>query len=289
MREKIVFVITNNSKFFFRLNKELKKLGIPFTVLNLGQHIPNVDSIVLTTLKEVFKINNYNNKKVNFIPYKDEENFDKYFFNFLKIYHCGFGNHSKLLLSIDPGKTIGLIVFLDGHFFYSKTFYNKKELLSNVKNCVKNVEDESNSKLKLTFKIGRGVFPLSLELITEIYSLFGNQEKVIIYLINELKSSKFKFHKLFQNISKHEASAIILALRKGIKVNEENYLKFFELKKTDKEIKEKLKKELNYISFLNNNIELLKTLVFGLLNCKITIYEAFDIINQKRLIKQFPK
>lgn len=284
MREKKVFVITNNSKFFFRLNKELKKLGIPFIVLNLGQCIPNVDSIVLTTLKEVFKINNYNKKKVNFIPYKDDENFDKYFFNFLKIYQCGFGDHSKLVFSIDPGKTFGLIVFIGGYFFYSKTFYDKKELISNIKNCVANIEDENNSSLKLTFKIGRGVFPQSLELITEIYNLFSSEEKISIYLINELKSSKFKFHRIFQNISKHEASAIILALRKGIHVNKENYLRFFELKKTDKEIKEKLIQELNEISFLNNNVALLKNLVFNLLNCRITIYDAFDIINKKRII-----
>ena len=48
-------------------------------------------------------------------------------FNIIKIHQCGAKNYSNLLFSIDPGQTIGLAVFLDGFFFYSKCFYNKKE------------------------------------------------------------------------------------------------------------------------------------------------------------------
>jgi hypothetical protein len=287
---KKVFILTNNSKFFFKLNKELKRLRIPFTVLNIGQRIPNIDALVLTTLKEVFNINNYNERKVNFVPYKEEENFEKYLFNFLKIYQCGFKEYSKLLFSIDPGETIGMIVFLDGMYFYSKTFFTKEDLLTDIRKCIANIEEESRNEIKLIFKIGRGVsYPFILEFITNIYQIFQKKENIRIYLINELKSSKFKFHKIFKSLSKHEASALILALRKGVKVDRDTYQKFFELKKSDKTLKKQLVQELNEISFLNRNIDLLKSLIIDLLNCKISIDRAFDIINQEQLLKQYPE
>lgn len=277
-----------NPKFFYKINKELKKLGIKFRILNTQQRIPYNSNIVLTTLEERNKIvKNNDTQRTIILPYDENKDFNKYIFNFLKTYHCGQKEHSELLFSIDPGKTIGLIVFLEGYFFYSKTFYNEKDLLSNIFKCVENIREESKKQIKLIFKIGRGVFSSTLNLITEIYKHFKQTKKIKIFLINELKSSKVKFHKLFENLSKHEASALILALRKGIMINKENYLSFFELKKSDKKIKQKLEKELNEISFLNQNIDLLKSLIINLLNCKITINKAFDIINQKRVINQY--
>jgi len=255
-------------------------------MFNFGDKIPNIPALILTTEKELEKIKT---KKKNHVilPYDGKEDFEKYVFDILKIHNCGANLHSELLFSIDPGDTIGLAVFLDGTFFYSHTFYSKKKLILNIQKCVEKIEEEGKDRknaIHILFKVGRGIFPFTLELIETIYETFLKKKGLVIYMVNESKSSKIKFHKYFNNLSKHEISALILALRKGIKVDQNNYIKFFELKKENKEIKEKLEKELMDISFLTKERELLKKLIFDLIHCKISIDEAFKIIEQKKAI-----
>ncbi|MBD3196473.1 MAG: hypothetical protein GF317_15545 [Candidatus Lokiarchaeota archaeon] len=281
-----IYVISQDPKFFFRLNKELKKLKIPFKILNLGQRIPNVDSIVLTTLQEIFKIKKYNENKVNIIPYKSGENFEKYILEILKVYQCGNSTPEQIMFSIDPGKSLGLVVFFNGYFLYSETLFKEESLIAHINNFIKYLELDEKKKIKLIFKFGRGVLPLTLKLISIIYSIFREKFNLSIYLINEAKTSKIKFHKLSDEISKHEASAFLLALRKGIKVNKENYKKFVELIKSDRRFQQELEKEIQDIKFLNRNINFVKSLFLELLNCKITINEAYNLINKKRVIKE---
>jgi hypothetical protein len=255
-------------------------------MFNFGDKIPNTPALLLTTENEVERIKT---KKKNHIilPYDEKEDFDKYVFDILKIHNCGAEAHSELLFSIDPGDTIGLAVFLDGTFFYSHTFYSKKKLILNIQKCVEKIEEEGENRkngINIIFKVGRGVFPLTLDLIETIYDMFLKNKGLEIYMVNESKSSKIKFHKYFNNLSKHEISALILSLRKGIMVDQNNYIKFFELKKENKEIKEKLEKELMDISFLTKERELLKKLIFDLIHCRISIDEAFKIIKQKKAI-----
>ncbi len=283
-----VFVISNDYKYFYKLNRALKRLRILFKIVNFNDRLPNTPALLLTTENELEKLKSKNKNHV-ILPYDRKEDFEKYVFDILKIHNCGPDLHSELLFSIDPGDTIGLAVFLDGTFFYSHTFYSKKTLIVNIKKCVEKIEEGEDQKngIKIIFKVGRGVFPLTLDLIETIYEMFCKKNELAIYMVNESKSSKIKFHKYFNNLSKHELSALILALRKGIKADQNNYVKFFELKKGNKEIKEKLEKELMDISFLTKERELLKKLISDLINCRICIDEAFKIIEQKKAISTF--
>ncbi|TXT55059.1 MAG: hypothetical protein BAJALOKI1v1_2080003 [Promethearchaeota archaeon] len=279
-----LFIITSNYKYFFELNRALKRLKIRFKIVAFNDPLPNPPSLILTTSEEVQKIKNLKKEHI-VLPFDDsKEDFDKYVFDILKIYNCGAEIHSQLLFSIDPGDTIGLAVFLDGTFFYSQTFFAKTNLISNIKKCVEKIDEEDHkNEIQLLFKVGRGVLPLTLELINTIYDTFYKKESLIVNIVNESKSSKVKFQKFFTNFSKHEISALILALRKGIKVNKHTYHNFFELRR-NKEIKERLEKELDEISFLMKEQELLKSLLFDLVHCRITLDDAFKIIEEKKAV-----
>jgi rubrerythrin len=284
LNNKRIFISSRDSRFFYKLNKALKNLKIQFKVLDLRDiyYIPP-NSILLTTTKEAKKLNLNQSDSIKIVKFQEGEDFNKYLFNVLKIYRCGLNSHSKILFSIDPGKTIGLIVFLDGHFFYSKTFYSDDKLISNINQCIEYISENNDKRLKIIFKFGRGVLSLTLKLIKKIYDLFQEDQKedIRIFLINESKSSKLKLHRVFKTLSKHEASALILALRKGIEVNQENYEKFFKLKKTNREIQAKMEEELAEISFLNQHRDILIDLTMELLNGAISIYKAYKVINQK--------
>lgn len=278
-----IFIQTNNLHFFYKLNKALKNLNIEFKVLNFKDlnHFPP-SSILLTTAKEAKKYNIKASDKVKIVKYHENNDFNKFLFNALKIYRCGSNNHSKLLFSIDPGKTIGLIVFLDGHFFYSKTFHSNEKLISNISKCTEYIGEDNENKIQTIFKFGRGVLSLTLKLIKKIYDIFQEEQKenIRIFLINESKSSKIKLHQVFKTLSKHEASALILALRKGIEVNQETYEKFFKLKKSDREIQAKMEEELAEISFMTQHRDTLINLTMELINGAISIYKAYKVINR---------
>lgn len=284
LNNKRIFISSRDYRFFYKLNKALKNLKIQFKVLNFSDiyHIPP-NSILLTTTKEAKKLNLNQSDSIIIVKYQEGEDFNKYLFNVLKIYRCGLNSHSKILFSIDPGKTIGLIVFLDGHFFYSKTFYSDDKLISNINQCIEYISENNDKRLKIIFKFGRGVLSLTLKLIKKIYDLFQEEQKedIRIFLINESKSSKLKLHRVFKTLSKHEASALILALRKGIEVNQENYEKFFKLKKTNREIQAKMEEELAEISFLDQHRDVLIDLTMEIINNTISIYRAYKVINQK--------
>ena len=289
MNKVKIFVITNNPKFFYKVNKELKDLKIDFKIIEFKDKIPYISSIILTTLEESKIFKNVDRNKNIILPYNNQDDFDKYIFNLTKIYYCGKETYSNVLFSIDPGQTIGLAIFLDGYYFYSRSFYEENMLLLDIYQCIENLLETNKDPLNIIFKFGRGVFILAKKFISEIYKNYDLNELTKIYLVNESKSSKIKFHKLSEKISKHEASAIILALRKGIEVDKGSYLKFFDLMKSNKDIKKKLEEELDNISFLYENIELLKSLFMDLINNKISTDKALEIIKEKKLMNVIPE
>ncbi len=76
MNKVKIFVLTNNPKFFYKINKELNDLGYKFNIIEFKDIIPNISSIILTTLEESKKIINFNKNKVLIFPYNEKEDFD---------------------------------------------------------------------------------------------------------------------------------------------------------------------------------------------------------------------
>ena len=276
MRTKNIFIFTENLNFFYRVNKELIRLNIKFDILNVRNTVPIRLSIVLTTSEEIHKLEKTYEKLI-ILPYSNEDNFNHYILKILAIYKIGFKSHySELTFSIDPGTTqIGIAVFLDDFFLQSHTIYEKKKVMKIINDYIICFQNEDSNLQNLNFKIGSGVKFIVIDLIKQIYSKFKNRKSMKVYLIDESYSSKIRIQdKNKFKRSKHEISALIIALREGFEVNPNDYYQiirtnkfqitnnnnqedmiFFNIKEREKKVVEIIKKILkNNISLTNSSI-----------------------------------
>ena len=224
---KPLYIYTENLNFFYKLNKELKRLKIDFEILYTSRKLPTLSSIVLTTLDEIKKLENIPEKLV-ILPYSSTDNFNHYILEILAAVKIEFKDfYSELTFSIDPGTThIGIIVFLDDFYLHAHTIYEKELFIETINKYIICFQKKNLNLLRLNFKIGSGVIPITIDLLKKIFSNFENRKKMKVYLVDEAKSSKIKIQDKFNLIkSKHESSALIIAMRKGIEVNIRNYLK----------------------------------------------------------------
>jgi len=213
--------------------------------------IPDISSLLLTTSKE-FDTFREHYQKLKILPYRKEENFNHYILKVLAAYRIDYKeNYSDLLFSIDPGsKKVGLVVFLDDYYFNSHTFYDKNIIIDFIKDYIECFQIDNPDLLQLTFKFGSGVFTLTSKLIEEVINVFQKRNRLKIYLINESKSSKIKIQHIKKKFrTKHELSALILALRSGVEVNGLDFLNSIKQSKVldlnNRNENEKLLKEVN--------------------------------------------
>jgi hypothetical protein len=243
--------------------------------------MPNSPSIILTTSEEVRFLKNLNKNKVVLLHYSKKDNFDRYMFDIIREYRIGVKSYSNLLFSIDPGKKLGLMVFLEDLYLYSETHYNVEDLFKKIKQSIKYLDENKQIPLKIDFKFGRGVMNMNLELISKIFSIIQNNNQIRVFLINEAYSSKMKLHKLMDNMSKHEASALILALRKGIEVKKHNFLRVINQIKSNKIRKEKLLKKRQDLGLFVENKELIKELFVKIITGEISLSDCIDYFNNQ--------
>jgi len=225
LRNKPLYILTENLNFFYKINKRLIEKRIKAEVLNPGNKIPNAPSIILTTRDE-FEMYYNKDLTLNFLVYSKGENFELYLSRVIAAYRIEYKkNYLSLTFSIDPGKKIGLMIFLDDYYLDSFCCYEKDELLVAIRNTIRTFQNRNPNLMELTFKLGMGVPSFTYELIENIFKFLHGRKNVNIFLINEYKSSKMRIIKKQKerNFSKDEISALILAFRNGIEVNEKNY------------------------------------------------------------------
>lgn len=233
MRHKI-FLLSEDLNFFYRINKELERLNIRFKILNIWNILPKIQSIIITTSKEIKKINLLNEKINVIFAYSEEDNFDKFVLKILAVYKVDFKeNYTNLLISIDPGaKHSGFIVFLDDYYLISYTFFENQKLLEAMENIIDTFQNDNQNTIEVEIKIGKMALHSIDELLKEIFKYCEGMTKCRIFLIDEAKSSKIKIRLNKRKFPKHEASALILALREGLEVNKSNYLQNIKIIKT---------------------------------------------------------
>lgn len=227
LSNKTLYIYTENLNFFYKLNKELKRLNIDFEILYIGRKLPTISSIVLTTLDEIKKLENIPEKLI-ILPHSSKDNFNHYILEVLAAVHLEFKDYySELTFSIDPGTTqIGIVVFLDDFYLHAQTIYEKELFIETINNYIECFQKKNLNLLRLNFKIGRGVKPIIIDLVKKIFSNFEDRKQMKVYLVDEAKSSKLKIQGNLNRIkSKHERSALIIAMRKGIEVDIRDYLK----------------------------------------------------------------
>lgn len=269
-----IYIITENLNFFYRLNKELLRLKVKFEVLTVRSKIPSFRSIILTTSGEIHKFEK-KYKNLQILPYHKDENFTLYILRILAAYKIDYEvNYSVLLFSIDPGTNqIGIAVFLDDYYLQSHTIYNKEKFIEVINDYILSFQKRDSNPIRLIFKFGRGIISITIDLLNLVYETFRTRRTMEVYLVDESRTSKIKIQdKRKQLRTKHEVSALIIAMREGTAVDSSNYLQiirqkrspnsnYHEREETDlEEIQEKKLKLIKIIErILNNDITLSKS------------------------------
>jgi len=277
---KPLYIYTENLNFFYKLNKELKRLNIDFEILYTGRKLPTLSSIVLTTLDEIKKLENIPEKLV-ILPYSSTDNFNHYILEILAAVKIEFKDfYSELTFSIDPGTThIGIIVFLDDFYLHAHTIYEKELFIETINKYIICFQKKNLNLLRLNFKIGSGVIPITIDLLKKIFNNFENRKKMKVYLVDEAKSSKIKIQDKFNLIkSKHESSALIIAMRKGIEVNIRNYLKVIKYGNSYNQ-NYYGKDEISFEPIMEGSVKL-KEIISRLLNDDISLSKSSQILEE---------
>ncbi|MFX0011752.1 MAG: hypothetical protein ACFE9R_15670, partial [Candidatus Hermodarchaeota archaeon] len=184
--------------------------------------------------------------------------------------------------SIDPGNKFGLMIVLDDFYLDSYCCFEKPELLRTIKNYIQTFQEENLDLMQINFKIGRGILAIAFNLVKDIYRIFSSRKNLSVYLIDEFRSSKIKLsgERRIRKISKDEISALILAFRNGISVNQDNYEHIFE------QIKNKTLKTDNLESLKTDNHEdylmELKKMVNKVLNGELSLSGAMTSLTNNK-------
>jgi hypothetical protein len=171
------------------------------------------------------------------------------------------------------------MIFLDDYYLDSFCCFEKDELLVAIRNFIHTFQDSNPNLMVLTFKLGMGVPSFTYELIENIFKFLHGRKNVNIFLINEYKSSKMRIIKKQKerNFSKDEISALILAFRKGIEVNEKNYDSIYKQKGLQNE--GSFKSDFEKI---DENINTLGEIAEKVLRGEISLNESTRLINEIR-------
>jgi len=131
----------------------------------------------------------------------------------------------------------------------------------------------------LNFKLGRGVLDITYDLVKQIYIMFQNRKYLGVCLIDEFKSSQFRFsgNTIGKKFTKDEISALILAFRPGIDVRFENYENIFKQLRMKKLFIGKT--ETENPENQNEPLLSLEEVVEKVLSGKISLSNAIEIIN----------
>ncbi|GAG27947.1 unnamed protein product, partial [marine sediment metagenome] len=172
---------------------------------------------------------------------------------------------------------IGIVIFLNDYYLQSYTIYEKELFMKTIIDYITCFQNDDLKLLTLNFKLGSGVAPLSIYLIKEIYDTFKTRKSLKVYLINESNSSKIRIQDKNRGIkTKHEASALILAMRKGFEVNQENY---YEIIKQKKFLKIKnFERDESFLEDFKERERKVKEIIDRLINDDISLSNASIIL-----------
>jgi len=282
LRNKILYVYTENLNFFYRINNELNRLNIKFKILNIGAKLPFHSSLILTTSEDLQQYRN-SNKNLNFLIYSKDDNFNHYILKVIAAYRIEYKNfYSELTFSIDPGtKHIGMVVFLDDYYLNSQTIYDEKAFIIVIRDYVDCFQKNNPKLLKVNLKFGRGILQITINLIKEIYQVFNNRSHLKLYLIDESKSSKIKIQDIKKRImTKHEISALILAFRNGIEMNYANNFENIRQNKFQK--LNTMDNKERHIEEVNDSVIDLRNIIEKVLNNEISLSKSIEMLKDDK-------
>ncbi len=279
-----IFVLTEDLNFFYRLNKELQQLQIKFKVLNIGNKIPNIpNSLILSTSKEMNNFEKVDKIKGKILFYEKDENFKQYIVKVLAIKKIGKKTYYELVFSIDPGtKHLGLVIFLDDYYLNSHTIYEIDSFIEKIKVYINALQESNPNPLKFVFKFGKGIMPITLKLIEQVFRHF-NSENLRVLVVDESKTSKYKIRdENKKKIPKDEAAALIISLREGFEITYDKYKTVINQLKTNKMKSEEFHDKSDEY---NEKIDLkLVEIAEDVLNGKLSLSKSMEILRIEKYI-----
>ncbi|MFX0047634.1 MAG: hypothetical protein ACFE8G_05630 [Candidatus Hermodarchaeota archaeon] len=260
------------------LKKQLDKHDVEFQILNLDAKIPSKSSIILTTFDDLDK--SELKKHNNYLVYSKKQDFKRYLIKVIAAFRIGYKKfYSRLTFSIDPGKKLGLMIFLDDYYLESYCCFEPGDLHVIIKQYYETFQEDNPKLMFLDFKLGRGVLPIAFTLVEQIYNNFYDRKNMRVLLIDEFKSSKIRIsaNHASRKFTKDEISALVLTFRNGILVNISNYENIFQQlgnKKLNAGILKKVKSNNNDESLFD-----LRKVIIKVLNGELDIISATKILN----------
>ena len=104
-------------------------------------------------------------------------------------------------------------------------------LIEVINNYILCFQKGNSNPITLILKFGRGVISITTDLLKLVYDTFSKRKSMKVYLVDESRTSKIKIQDKKKQVgTKHEVSALIIAMRKGFEVDSSNYLQIISKK-----------------------------------------------------------
>jgi len=212
MKKREVAVATSNERVYYNLVEELRNRKIDFVVRSPGESIPLSVKVVLTTRDESKLVQHHT------VLVCEENDFKNVVERALSVVRGDSGSlHGKLIVGIDPGKTIGFALIERGIVTQTASYNN----LQQVFQAIKQVIQKSYPK-KLLIKVGTGG---SSRLSTETKNFVGQvnlfmeflsqnfKVRTTVMLVDERNTTTITKRMKVKRREKDETSAVEIALR----------------------------------------------------------------------------
>jgi len=201
MKAKIALA-TVSGKAYYKLVSELKQRDISFLSLMPRDPLPLTIKVVITTEKERHLV-----KHPNVLVFNEETDATPVVNEAIKTVQ-GKKNYEKVVVGVDPGKTVGLAILGDRNVLETLTCSSLEETVNSILWMLEKPQAMINM-----VKIGKGA-PLYTKQLLDLLDE-ALPEEVGIEIVSEEGTSRFDKETVHRRDVKDVMSAIRIAGRKG--------------------------------------------------------------------------
>jgi hypothetical protein len=242
----LIAIMTEVPRFYYESARELKERHVEFLTLAMGDEIPSIVGVVLTTGEERDCIDF---KEV--VSTVDEA---------LRILNGVAGGFEALVLGLDPGPKPGFAVLGDGKVIHSELLRSPEDVLEASKKAI-----NSYSGKNITFRVGRGAGVYKARILKILQENFD----IPIEVVDESHTTPADTGKAS---AKDIEAAISIAMKQGRLLKQK-----IEVSPTEGEIKN-IQSDSREIS---GNITINKELAERVAKGEITIEKAIEVQRRK--------
>jgi len=201
MKAKIA-VATVSGKAYYKLVNELKGRDIPFLSLTPRDPVPPSVKVVITTGKERQLITH-----LSVLIFNEEKDSATVVDEALRLVE-GKKSYERVVIGVDPGKTLGLAVLGDGNVLETVTCSSLEETVNTVMKLLNRAPAAIN-----VVKIGNGAPAYTKQLLNLLDEVLP--EETAMEVVSEAGTSRFERKATHRREGKDVMSAIKIAERRG--------------------------------------------------------------------------